>query len=172
MADFVVREARPEDAAQVIAHIKRIAEEPNNGISISSADEFRYTEEEEAVIIEKAASSDDRLMIVAEASGQIIGVASCTPGNQGYRHTLGLGITVNAAWRDKGVGTAMLECIIDWCKNNATIHRLELWVFPDNKRAISLYEKVGFEHEGNRRGCFLKDGKFQDLMLMGMIFER
>ena len=172
MADFVVREAMPDDAVQVIAHIKRIADEPNNGISISSADEFRYTEEEESTIIAKAAASDDRLMIIAESKGEIIGVATCTPGNQGYRHTLGLGITVNAAWRDKGVGTTMLEHIVEWSQNNALVHRLELWVFPDNKRAINLYEKMGFEHEGSRRGCFLKDGKFQDLMLMGMIFER
>ena len=90
MPDFVVRVAAPEDAAQIITHIKQVADEPDNGISISSGSDFRYTETEERLIIQKAAASNDRLMIVAETEGQIIGVATCTGGDQGYRHTFRL----------------------------------------------------------------------------------
>jgi RimJ/RimL family protein N-acetyltransferase len=172
MADYVVREARPEDAAAIIAHVKRVADEPNNGISISSAAEFTYTEDEEVAIIEKYTQADNALMLVAEASGQIIGVANCRGGDGGYYQTLGLGLTVHRDWRDRGIGSAMLRYMIDWCRANPVVHKLELWVFPDNPRAIHVYEKLGFEHEGNRRSAFLKEGRFRDILLMGMVFER
>ncbi|MAS32409.1 MAG: hypothetical protein CL610_00285 [Anaerolineaceae bacterium] len=167
-----VREAVPSDAAGIVAHIRRIADEPNNGISISSATEFKFTEVDEVEIIKKYAESDNRLMLVAEVEKAIIGVANCRGSDGGYSHTLSFGITVNRDWRDRGVGTAMLRYMIDWCRANPVVHRLELWVFPDNVRAIHVYEKLGFQHEGNRRASFLKDGEFRDLLLMGMVFER
>lgn len=173
MPAYHVREARPEDAAAIIAHVKQIADEPDNGISISSADEFQVTEEREIEWINEAAAADNALMLVTEAAdGQIIGVAHCRGGNGGYRHTLDLGITVKQKWRNQGVGTAMMQYMVDWCRANPAVHKLELWVFPDNPRAIHVYEKVGFQQEGRRRSCFLKQGRFLDLILMGMVFER
>ena len=172
MPPFTIREARPEDAPAIIAHVKGVADEPNNGIGISSAAEFRYSEVEEVEIIQKIAELDNALMLVAEADGQIIGLANCRGGDRGYRHTLSLGITVSRAWRDQGVGTALLEDMIVWCRLNPIVHRLELWVFPDNPRALHVYEKLGFQHEGSRRQSFLKEGQYRDLLLMGMLFER
>ena len=169
---FTIREARPEDASAIIAHVKAVADEPHNGIAISSAAEFRYTEAEEVEIIQKIAELDNALMLVAEAEGHIIGLANCRGGDRGYRHTLSLGITVNRDWRDQGVGTALLEAMIAWCRHNTVVHRLELWVFPDNPRALHVYEKLGFQHEGNRRQSFLKEGQYRDQLLMGMLFER
>jgi RimJ/RimL family protein N-acetyltransferase len=172
MSDFIVREARAEDAEGIIAHIKRVADEPNNGIAMSSADEFKMTLEEETELIKKAAESDNMLMVVAEADGEIIALANCFGGDRGYQWTLSLGITVRREWRGRGVGRAVMQYMIDWCRANSSVHRLELWVFPDNPVAIHLYEKLGFEHEGNRRASYLKDGDHKDLLLMGMLFER
>lgn len=173
MSAFLIREARPEDAAAIIAHVKQVADEPNNGISLGSAAEFTVTEEKEVEWIKAAAAADTTLMIVAEADdGQIIGVAHCKGGNGGYAHTLDLGITVNRNWRNQGVGTAMMQSLVDWCRANPQVHKLELWVFPDNPRAFHVYEKVGFQQEGYRRSCFLKQGQYLDLILMGMVFER
>lgn len=172
MSAFSVREARPEDAAAIIAHVKRVADEPNNGIAIASAAEFKMTEEKEVQFIKEAAAADNALMIVAEADGQIIGVANCRGGNGGYYHTLDLGITVHSDWRNQGVGTAMMQHMVNWCRANPVVHKLELWVFPDNPRAFHVYEKVGFQQEGYRRSCFLKQGQYLDLILMGIVFER
>lgn len=172
MADYVVRKARPEDAAQIITHFKAIADEPDNGISLSSSSEFTITEEEETKIIADRVDNELALMLVADAGGQIIGLAHCNSARLGYKHTYDLGITVNKDWRDKGVGTAMLSAMIEWCHNNPNVRRLELWVFPNNPRAMHVYEKLGFEHEGVRRKSYLKQGEMLDLILMGMLFER
>ena len=38
-----------------------------------------------------------------------------------------------------------------------------------NHRAIALYDRVGFVHEGRRVDCLLIDGKFLDELYMAMI---
>jgi RimJ/RimL family protein N-acetyltransferase len=38
-----------------------------------------------------------------------------------------------------------------------------------NHRAIALYERMGFAHEGRRADCLLIDGKFLDELYMAMI---
>src|SRR4051812_49170785 len=47
------------------------------------------------------------------------------------------------------------------------LRRLELIVFADNPRAIGLYEKLGFEHEGVMREFGFKRGQYLDAILMG-----
>lgn len=46
-------------------------------------------------------------------------------------------------------------------------HKVELEVWPDNSRAISLYESAGFEVEGPRRDHYLRrDGSLRSFLLM------
>lgn len=170
--DFTIREAAPDDAARVVAYMRVIADEPDNGISFASADEFPYSVEDERQIIADYAQSPTALFLLAEADGEIISVATCRAGNRGYRHTVELGITVRCDRRNQGVGTAMMRYLIDWARISPDVHRLELQVFPNNARAIHVYEKLGFVHEGVRRQAFCKAGQFLDLVLMGMLFER
>jgi len=46
---------------------------------------------------------------------------------------------------------------------------MELTVMAHNHRAIALYERMGFVHEGRRVGCLLIDGVFLDELYMAMI---
>ena len=50
--------------------------------------------------------------------------------------------------------------------------RIELTVFADNTRAIRLYERFGFEHEGRLRGYALRDGRYVDALTMARLHPR
>ena len=52
--------------------------------------------------------------------------------------------------RGRGCGRALLQAAIDHARG-AQVHKVELEVWPDNERAIALYERFGFEVEGIRR---------------------
>lgn len=173
MADYIVREAQPEDAEKMLAYIKQVADEPNNGLSLSSSAEIDMTVEEEAALIQSYLDDDKNLFLVAETSdGQIISSANCrVVGNRGYINTLSLGISVHKDWRNKGVGTAVMQRLIDHCRHHPTIHRLELQVFTDNARAIHVYEKLGFVRESIRRGAYYKEGRYLDMMMMAILFD-
>lgn len=48
-------------------------------------------------------------------------------------------------------------------------HRLEAHIETGNMRSIKLIEQLGFEKEGVRRSCFLRDKEWFDLSLYALI---
>ncbi|MBE2271835.1 MAG: GNAT family N-acetyltransferase, partial [Anaerolinea sp.] len=85
---------------------------------------------------------------------------------------VGIGISLAQNWRNRGIGTAMMQFVIDWCRANPVVHRLELTVFSNNPRAQHVYEKVGFQHEGIRKEAYFKHGEYLDGILMAMLFDK
>lgn len=174
MSEYTLRLTQPEDATNIIDYIKEIADEPDNGTSFSSSDEVDWTEAQVRERIKNQLEADNRLALLAvDEVGNIIGTLNCDPsGPRGYRHTVSIGIAVRLDWRDQGVGTALMRSALDWCASNKTIKRVELTVFTNNRRAIHVYEKLGFVREGVRKSVYYKHGEFLDLLHMGIVYER
>jgi RimJ/RimL family protein N-acetyltransferase len=169
--DYFIREATPDDDAALIAYMKTLADEPDNGITYSSAAEFNYTIDEEREILRQHQEAANCMWLVAVTlDDEIIASANVTGGRRVLFHTVGIGISVAQGWRDRGIGTALLEIIIAWCQANPIIRRLELNVFTHNARAIHVYEKMGFKHEGIRKEAYYKDNKFLDAHVMAILF--
>ena len=55
-----------------------------------------------------------------------------------------LGIAVTAAMQDKGYGTEAVRAMVEYGMDQLGLRRVFLKVFPDNARAIRVYEKCGF----------------------------
>lgn len=49
------------------------------------------------------------------------------------------------------------------------MHRIGIGAFAWNQDALRLYEKLGFVHEARKRDFFWHDGRYQDLVEMGML---
>ena len=47
--------------------------------------------------------------------------------------------------------------------------RVELSVYDDNRRAIALYERAGFQPEGVKRKATLIDGIYKNLIMMAIV---
>ena len=84
-------------------------------------------------------------MIDDEIVGNL-GMEVCV--NPRRRHVASFGMGVKDDVLGKGVGSQLLATAIDLCDNWINIKRLELTVYTDNERAISLYKKFGFVIEG------------------------
>lgn len=69
----------------------------------------------------------------------------------------------------KGAGTFATKEMLNHAFNNLNMHRVELTVLDDNKRAIHLYEKVGFVKEGTKRESNYKQGKFVDMHMYAIL---
>ena len=59
----------------------------------------------------------------------------------------------DSVYRGRGVGTVMMEKIVEIGFCQLGLHRIELAVFDFNTSAIRCYEKVGFVKEGHLREC-------------------
>lgn len=85
------------------------------------------------------------------------------------RHSGSIGIMVHKDYQNKGVGTALINAIIDIADNWLMLVRLELTVFEDNEVAIHLYEKLGFAKEGLKRFAGIRNGKYVNEYMMARI---
>jgi ribosomal protein S18 acetylase RimI-like enzyme len=74
-------------------------------------------------------------------------------------------IIVDEAYRGKGVGTALLEGLIDLAKNRFSIEILHLEVYEGNP-AIRLYRKFGFEEYGLQRHFVKEETRYLSKLLM------
>ncbi len=86
------------------------------------------------------------------------------------RHIANVVIGILEEYCNKGIGYALFQEIFNWAKIS-NIKKLELTVITENKRAVSLYNKLGFETEGIRKKSTFINGKYFDDFYMAKIIE-
>lgn len=159
MASFLIRPAAPADAG-AMARLMAVVAEERNGI----ATEPPVDVEERAAHFARTAAAS----MVADAEGQVVGVLHIEVSRFGFGD---LGMFVEAAWRGRGVGSALVQAGIGWARERA-LHKLCLEVFPSNTPAISLYRKFGFAEEGRRPRQYRRaNGELWDAIVMGLALE-
>lgn len=162
-----IRTARPEDAQAVLDHARAIFVEGE--FVLTTPEDFHMTEEQEAAWFQSNRDDPGKLVIVAEYEGQIIGELNfSSEGRKRVRHHGELSMSVQKAWRDQGVGRALLRTLITWAEQHPVLEKLCLQVFANNTRAISLYASLGFREEGRQvRDIKMESGEYRDVLLMG-----
>ena len=79
----------------------------------------------------------------------------------------GIVIGEKSCW-GQGLGTDALKTVLKYVFNKLKLNRVELAVFPFNKRGFRCYKKCGFKVEGMKRQAVYKNGKFIDEIIMGI----
>ncbi len=85
------------------------------------------------------------------------------------RHVGEIGMAVRDDWQGQGVGTALMEAVLDLADNWLDLTRIELSVYTDNAAGIALYEKFGFEIEGTHRRYAFRNGDYVDAYSMARL---
>ena len=113
---------------------------------------------------------DNTRLLVACVDGEIVGALSLMIWKSPRRrHAADLGMAVHDDWQGKGVGSALMEAVIDLADNWLNLSRLELSVYTDNEPGIALYKKFGFDEEGVIRRFAFRDGEFVDAVAMARL---
>ncbi len=73
--------------------------------------------------------------------------------------------------QNKGYGRESLEIFLKYGFDTLNLHKICLEVYDFNERAIHLYESLGFKVEGHFRKHSFKNGKYVDLIYMGLFKE-
>lgn len=157
-----VRAARPDDAA---AHA-RIMREPSvvwGTLQVPTGGEALWRQR-----LEGNEPATLRAL-VAEAEGEVVGTAGLHLRGAPFAHVGEIGMSVAEAFQARGVGRALLEAVVALGEGWLGLSRIELEVYPDNLRAVALYEGFGFEVEGVRRRAVLRDGTYVDVQIMSRI---
>lgn len=165
---ITIREAKPADAPATLVFMKTLLAEPDVYM-LRTADEFNLSVRQEEAVLRDFHESPNSIFIVAEVDGQMVGMADLRGGRyQADRHCAELSILVAKAWRGKGVGSQMIEYLLQWAKENPVLKRVFLFVAAPNEGAVRLYERCGFLKEGHMPGDYHRNGQYYDSYIMGM----
>ena len=162
--EITYRTAAPSDAAQLLDYLKQVGGETDN-LTFGAAG-IPFTVEQEAALLERIAVSSDSRFFLALDGDRIVGNA-CVDGmrNARLRHRRNLAITVLRDYWGRGIGTGLMERMLDFCRESgAELASLE--VRSDNERAKALYRKFGFVSFGTFPKFFKIDGEFFDVDCM------
>jgi L-phenylalanine/L-methionine N-acetyltransferase len=160
-SDIEIRPVRPEDA-EAIHQLRLLPSIIDNTMAIPSE---RLLDNRRRV---EGYGPDDH-MFVAVLDGQVVGMAGLQVGPRKLRHSGSVGMMVHDQFQGQGIGRELLETLLHVADNFLGLVRVELEVYPDNTRAIKLYESCGFEHEGRKRKAVWRHGEHQDIVMMGRI---
>lgn len=69
----------------------------------------------------------------------------------------------------KGYGTESMGLLLNYAFSTRNLHRVELECYTFNKRALRLYEKLGFKSEGILRQDTYIRGCYEDVVLLGIL---
>lgn len=162
---ITVRRSSPQDAA-ALAALHGDPEVLPNLLQVPFTNEDIWRQR----LLDGQAAGQQNLSLVAELGGRVVGSAGLQLHERlRRRHTAGLGIAVARQAQGQGVGTALMQAVVDWADHWAHLLRLELSVFTDNQRAIRLYERFGFVREGEHRGYALRSGRYVDTYSMARL---
>ena len=143
--NITLRKAKVEDAHAIVVAEKEIANTP--GYFCSQPHELNI--QNVIKTIKTLERSNKGIYLVAENQGEIVGHAFIEPLHlNAICHVAVLTIGVHSGWQEKGIGTALMQKLMEWAKQSGTLEKIELNVRASNTRAIALYKKMGFVEEG------------------------
>jgi L-phenylalanine/L-methionine N-acetyltransferase len=112
------------------------------------------------------------ILYIFSMNGQDVGMFKLAPLKHRTLHIAYLGgVGIDPKYAGKGLGTQMMQEIIDFGKTLGLL-RIELSTATINDKAIHLYEKVGYQKEGVlRKYTHLKsEDRFLDEVLMSYLY--
>jgi RimJ/RimL family protein N-acetyltransferase len=160
---WTLRPARPTDARALASLFAAVRREGRWLVTPAAA----VSEPSEAFFIAEMIRDSSSLALVAEADGDVVGNVLVSVERSVVSDHVGvLSICVADGWRDVGIGSELVAAATAWSRDRG-LTKVALGVFPDNERAIAVYEHAGFAREGLRRRQYrIPGGGYRDELLM------
>ena len=150
----LIRCAEPGDVDAMMAHQSHmVATDPH---TVREPGDPKKPAAEWVEFINKSREEPAHLLIFAflpsrgpgDPLGGLIGGLSFTNGTRRkVAHHGHFGISVDAGWRGRGVGSAMIGVLLEWAAAHPVIEKVCLGTLATNAGAHRLYERLGFVEE-------------------------
>jgi len=109
-----------------------------------------------------------KLLVIQRAAGEIVGFMRLNDVDFVARKAA-IRLVVGPQWQGQGLGTEGLRQLIRHCFCDLGLHRLGLVARADNRRALGVYQRLGFVAEGRERDAVWVDGRWVDFIHMGLL---
>lgn len=106
--------------------------------------------------------------ICSKSSNEFYGVITMPFWEKQHRKAE-LGYWLLPAYWKKGIATEAAKAVIDYAFTHMNLHRIKAESEDDNPGSIATLKKLGFVYEGTQRECEIKDGRFLNLEMYGLL---
>lgn len=163
---MVIRKARLDDAEKLMTMLVEL--DKQTPFTVYEPCERNYSPINLQAYISKLLKTNSLLLLV-EVDEKIVGYLVAERGIQlRTRHSANIIIGILNDYQGSGLGTELLSNLEPWSRTIG-VTRLELSVMHINSRAIHLYEKLGFKHEGTNYNTLLINGEYVHTYRMGKL---
>ncbi|MGA2768580.1 MAG: GNAT family N-acetyltransferase [Candidatus Bathyarchaeia archaeon] len=166
--EVILRTPKWEDLDDLMELINSLVDEK---AEIARTD--KVTREDEVEWLPKVLASlekDELFFLVAEVDRKVVASSDIHILNGNEKHVGVLGIVLKSGFRDLGIGTEMMKTLVEQAMALG-LKVLTLQAFATNKRAVHVYEKVGFVQTGRVPKKHFKDGQYVDEVIMTKLIE-
>ena len=163
---LTVAEAEPTDAALLLNHARQVAHESD--FLSAGPGERALTLAAQVAFLRRLKTTDTGFVLKGTISGRLVAVLSVVRPNQPrLRHRAEFGLAVRAAHWGHGIGRRMGEVAIALAADRG-LRKLNLRLRADNRRALALYQALGFVREGLSPRALRVRGRFFAEVMMGL----
>lgn len=162
---YKIEVAQSNDAKHMIDYLKQVGSETD--FLLFGAEGVSMSVQQESLFLEKMNATPSSRMFVVKVHEKIVANAHI----QGHtkprtKHKASIGISVLKDYWHQGIGSMLLQQLIDYAKTMGSIKTIYLEVISENIRAINLYKKFGFEVYGLDQNSTKVGSKYYDNYLM------
>jgi RimJ/RimL family protein N-acetyltransferase len=161
--EVILRTPQLKDLDELMKLINSLVDE-----KAEIANTKKVTREQEAEWLRKMLmrlEKDELFFLVAEVDKGLVASSDIYIQSGDESHVGVLGIVIKSGYRDFGIGTQMMKTLMEQAAALG-LKLLMLQVFATNRRAIHVYEKLGFAHSGRIPKKHFRDDQYKDELIM------
>jgi GNAT superfamily N-acetyltransferase len=152
-----IRPARQEDITGVIGVIRAVAGKADHAVAARLAEQVGRDD-----VLLRHNEEESRVFFVATVEGDAVGWLHVEALKYPrMEHTAELTVGVLEEYRGSGLGTALMECGLDWARERGYL-KVYQNLPATNERALEFLYGNGWTEEYRREGHYLLDGEFVD----------
>ncbi|KAH7927679.1 acyl-CoA N-acyltransferase [Leucogyrophana mollusca] len=162
---LILREFKDGDLDSLLA----LRNEPSVQRGVTSQPTVPRPTKYKEFLKELAENSTIWFTIILKETGGFVGQCSIKATEPQKNRDAVFGISMFPEFWGKGYGTEATRFTVDYAFKALGVQRVSLTVLEGNPGAIAVYKKVGFQIEGRKRRANWVEGKWEDLLSMGVL---
>jgi RimJ/RimL family protein N-acetyltransferase len=166
---IIIRYLKWEDVKKLQSFVNRLSREDTyvmlSGEKVTLFDEISYVSQSLFQI-----ENYNKIHLVVIHKNKIVGNAEIRPNEKRKSHVGTVTIAIDQRIRGKGIGTLLLQCLIDEARNT-NLKIITLSTMGNNLVGRAVYTKIGFTECGVIPKAFLYKGQYVDEIFYYLTLE-